>query len=87
MIVCLLWQSPALDPVTGMIVGKLVEAIFFSDENDNPKPNARNQDEESPKTESQKKHSGYQFQLSWQQPNDGAYQVCWKCVEKQVFFA
>lgn len=73
LIVCLLWQSPALaEPLEMMLLGKLVDVIF-SDENDNTKPNARNQNEENPKTESQKKSSGYQFQLSWQQPNDGAY--------------
>jgi hypothetical protein len=75
LIVCLLWQSPALafDPMT-LILGKVVDTILSGDEKDNPKTNARNQDEESPKTESQKKHSGYQFQLSWQLPNQkGAY--------------
>jgi hypothetical protein len=76
LIVCLLWQSPALatDPITGMILGKVVDAIFSSDENNKPKQNSQNAEDESPRTESQKKHSGYQFQLSWQLPNQqGAY--------------
>jgi len=87
LIVCLLWQSSVLaDPLTTLILGKVVDAIFSSDEKDNPKTNARNVDEESPKTDSQKKHSGYQFQLSWQLPNDGAYSGVLEMRGKTGFF-
>ena len=72
---CLLWQTPvfAMEPIVEMLLGKAVDAIFSSDQNDNPKTNARPPNEESPRINNQKSRSGYQFQISWQLPNDGSY--------------
>ncbi|CAG1023061.1 hypothetical protein DOJK_02070 [Patescibacteria group bacterium] len=74
LIVCLLWQTPVFAiGIEEILIGKLVDAILFSDdENDKPKTNARNP-EESPRIDNQKSRSGYQFQISWQLPDDGTY--------------
>ncbi len=64
LIVCLLWQTPALatDPTTmigSMLLEKLVENIFSSDDEDTQKTNSRNTNEESPRINNQKSRSGY----------------------------
>jgi hypothetical protein len=87
LVVCLLWQPPAFatDPLTMMLLGKAVDAIFSSDEKDRPNPNTRNVDEQRFRANTPQnadsfrvdslpqQHSGYQFQLSWQVPEDGSY--------------
>ncbi|MDO9213918.1 MAG: hypothetical protein Q7U23_08820 [Methylococcales bacterium] len=73
LIVCGLWQSLALaEPMTAILLGEVVHAIFSSDDKKDESKTAF-REEVAGVDSSPKKHSGYQFHLTWQLPDDGAY--------------
>ena len=74
LVVCLLWQTPVFAlGIEEILLTKLVDVIFSSDENNNVPTNVQSMEQDSPRVNSSQRPLGYQFHLSWQLPDDGTY--------------